>query len=164
MFVHHLGCLAQFLLISRFNLRRAPTVITCVNSPYDEVKINLILPELKNEKGGETIHHCKEMENLTPKECQEAIKDFHHVILQEKGKGAIVTVEIQLTVKSSYVPTMKLLDIPGLAHGDKISKKILKKYFKKYQEKIHPLICVWIPLWLFVSNKRNCKWECSRVA
>lgn len=82
------------------------------------------------------------MEGLSPKECQQAIKDVHNVICQEKGQDAIVSAEIEVTVWTAHRPTMVLLDIPGLAsfgQARQVSRQIITKYLKT--KKVIPLIC-----------------------
>ena len=121
---------------------RAPTKVTTIHSPsHSKEEIRLVLPELKHSSG--TVFHSRiEIDGLSPKECcQQAIKDFHKTIRDEMGQNAIVPAEVEITIKSNYVPTCVFLDIPGLAptspfsEPDETSKKVLLDNLKQCKTK-----------------------------
>ena len=120
-------------------------MITCVNSHVPEEQISLVLPEVK--KGRKIIHAKQSMTDLTDKECQKKINDFQNIICEEKGEEEIISDEVQLFITSNYVPTMILLDLPGLplslnGRVNKLSNDILRRYLngEKYNL-VHPLLC-----------------------
>jgi len=130
-----------YIFVVLYTFHRAPTRVTIINSPnHYEEKIRLKLPSLK--KGGLVFHDEKVMEDLSPKECQQAIKEFQDEIRKEKEEASIVTAEIKSTVWTAHRPTMVLLDIPGLAsfgQARKVSREIITRYLKT--KKVIPLIC-----------------------
>lgn len=109
-----------------------------------EAKIDLVLPELKK-SGNEVFHEKKEMKKILPSECKDALANFNKVILKAKGQDALVRAEVKITIRSNYVPTMRLLDIPGLEPSltpNMASKNIFTDNLKKSsKETVNTIVC-----------------------
>lgn len=112
------------------------------------VAISLRLPELK--KGQRLIQEAQEFSSLTAEECRKKQQEFYEldVFKDSKGEDVIITDEVQVSIKSYYVPTIKLLDIPGIPSTlsrNKMNKtciSILKKYLGGTTFKqVHVLAC-----------------------
>ena len=106
--------------------------------------IDLQLPELTKKSVG-VFHASKVMKDLKPAECKDEIQHFHSVIREEKGHDAIVQAEVKITISSSTIPTMVLLDSPGLAPAlapGKVSKKIFTTNLKRARtKKVNTIVC-----------------------
>ena len=120
---------------------RCPTVIFLATS--EEQVLQIILPEVT--KKGRTVIKGEFYPSVSPEEGKKLIKEFNDKINEfvkkfkktPKELEDIVTEEIKIVYKSPYVPTIKLLNIPGLvpvamsSNANKFPRKILKKYTNK---------------------------------
>ena len=77
-----------------------------------------------------------ELEDLTLLLCVSVVFKAHFMVVKEQFESQLHSAEIEVTVRSSYFPTMKLLDLPGITSGstdtgiDKKSSQIAGKYLK----------------------------------
>lgn len=114
---------------------RVPTEINLIfdpNLPVDQPKIcSLKLPALKKVNNAEG----DQFENLLPAKCVEMINN-HFRGIKEEYKDEVHSAPIEVIIKGSYFPTMKVVDLPGMVSGssdsnvDEKSKTISRSYLK----------------------------------
>lgn len=109
---------------------RCPTVIFLTTSEKEVLQIKL--PEVT--KRGKVITKSELHQSVSPDQGNKIIKDFNEKIKSHRELEDIIFDEIKIVYKSPYVPTIKLLDVPGLAPSvmnnnvNKVANKICRKY------------------------------------
>ena len=116
-------------------MTRTPTVIKVIYdskaSTYGEIT-SLLLPEVKKVREKQLYH------DLSPKETHAAIKTHFDIVKEECG--VLDSKEVEVEIRTSYCPTMTILDLPGTVSGstdtavDTKSSGITGKYFRKKEE------------------------------